>query len=265
MRSRPARTSAPRVGAFYDRIGVGYANLRQPDTRIAAAIDAALGSCERVINVGAGTGSYESRHRQLIAVEPSMAMIRQRAPGSAPAVQAAAERLPFRDRSFDAALAILTVHHWAQRERGLAELRRVARGRVVIFTWDAEHPGFWLVQQYFPEILERDRRAFPSLREIEAVIGPAAVSAVPIPGNCADGFLGAYWQRPEHYLSASVRAAISAFAKFDASAGLERLRSDLADGSWHANNGGLSEVEELDVGYRLVVAECAGARSSEPP
>src|SRR5690606_27733864 len=118
-------------------------------------------------------------------------------PRAAPVVQGAAERLPFRDRSFDAALAILTIHHWRHRERGLAEMRRVARERVVIFTWDPEHPGFWLVEQYFPEILTTDRRTFPSLAEIEAAIGPAAASAVPIPADCIDGFLGAYWRRPE--------------------------------------------------------------------
>ena len=251
------RDQAPRISALYDRIGVGYAKLRRPDPRIAAKIVATLSSCERVLNVGAGAGSYEPADRQVVAVEPSAEMIRQRPREAAVVVQASAERLPFRDRSFDAALAILTVHHWPRRLEGLAEMRRVARDRVVIFTWDSEHPGFWLVQQYFPEILAYDRRAFPTLREIEAAVGPAAASAVPIPADCVDGFLGAYWKRPEHYLDARVRAAISSFSKFDAAAGLARLRRDLDDGAWLAANGALRSLAELDVGYRLVVAECA--------
>jgi SAM-dependent methyltransferase len=248
--------AAPRVGALYDRIGVGYAKLRRPDPRLAARIAAALGTCERVLNVGAGAGSYEPADRYVVAVEPSAEMIRQRAPEAATVVQAAAERLPFRDRSFDAALAILTVHHWPQRAKGLAEMRRVARERVVILTWDADHHGFWLVQQYFPEILASDRHAFPTLREIESAIGPAVASVVPIPADCIDGFLGAYWRRPERYLDARVRAAISTFSKFDASAGLARLRRDLEDGAWLATHGALRDLTELDVGYRLIVARC---------
>ena len=184
------------TGALYDQIGVRYATRRKPDSRIQAQIDAALGPCNRILNVGAGSGSYEPVNRFVVAVEPSIEMIRQRPPGAAPVVQASASQLPFQDQSFDAALALLTVHHWPHREQGLAEMRRVARERVVIFTWDPEHSGFWLVQQYFPEILEMDRPAFPSLREIESIIGPAVSSVVPVPADCRDGFLGAYWQRP---------------------------------------------------------------------
>jgi SAM-dependent methyltransferase len=193
----------------------------------------------------------------MIAVEPSAEMIRQRPAESAPVVQASASRLPFRDQSFDAALAVLSIHHWAHRERGLAEMRRVARERVVIFTWDPEHSGFWLVQQYFPEILAIDRPAFPSLREIETIIGPAISSVVPVPADCSDGFLGAYWQRPAHYLDVHVRNAISSFSKFDSTTGLSRLRRDLDDGTWLSKNATLQDLRELDVGYRLVVAECA--------
>lgn len=243
--------------ALYDRIGVGYGTHRGPDPRIEARIDAALGPSDRVLNVGAGTGSYEPANRFLVAVEPSAEMIRQRRVRAAPVVQASASRLPFRDQSFDAALAVLTVHHWPHREHGLAEMRRVAREIVVIFTWDPEHPGFWLVQQYFPEIRNMDRLAFPSLREIETVIGPAVSIVVPVPADCSDGFLGAYWQRPACYLEQQVRAAISTFSKIDAAAGLSRLRRDLDDGVWLSKNGALQELRELDVGYRLVVAQCA--------
>ena len=243
--------------ALYDRIGLQYATSRTPDPRIAARIDAALGRCDRVLNVGAGAGSYEPANRSVIAVEPSVEMIRQRRSGAAPVVKASASQLPFHDRSFDAALAVLTVHHWPDRAQGLAEMRRVAREFVVIFTWDPEHPGFWLVQQYLPEILEMDRPAFPSQREIESIIGPAVSSVVPVPADCRDGFLGAYWQRPAHYLDARVRDAISVFSKLDCADGLSRLRRDLDDGTWLSRNGALQKLQELDVGYRLVVARCA--------
>jgi SAM-dependent methyltransferase len=251
------RNVAAMKRALYDRIGVGYAMRRRPDARIAAQIDAALGSCHRVLNVGAGAGSYEPPNRFVVAVEPSAAMIGQRAAAAAPVVQASASRLPFQDQSFDAALAVLTVHHWPQRERGLAEMRRVARERVVIFTWDPQHADFWLLEQYFPEILEMDRLAFPSMREIETAVGPATAHVVAVPADCSDGFLGAYWQRPAHYLDAQTRAAISAFSKFDPTAGLSRLRRDLDDGTWLDQHGALHELRELDIGYRLVIAQCA--------
>ena len=240
--------------ALYDKIGVGYAMRRRLDTRIAAQIDAALGDCHSVLNAGAGAGSYEPANRFVLAVEPSREMIRQRPAAAAQAIQASAHQLPFRDQSFDAALAILTVHHWPRRGQGLAELRRVARERVVIMTWDPEHPGFWLVQDYFPEILAMDLIAFPSLGEIAQAIGPVSAQAVPVPADCADGFLGAFWQRPANYLDPVARGAISVFSRFDAAPGLERLQRDLDDGTWLARHGSLLNQQQLDVGYRLVVA-----------
>jgi SAM-dependent methyltransferase len=240
---------------LYDRIGVGYAAFRRPDPRIAARIEAALGSARSVVNVGAGTGSYEPADRAVVAVEPSAEMVRQRAAAAAPAVRGAAERIPLRDRSVDAALAVLTIHHWSDWRRGLAEMRRVARERVVVLTWDAWHPGFWLVQEYFPEIVEADRETFPTLDAMAGVLGPIDVQPVPIPADCSDGFLGAYWRRPALYLDEGVRGAISAFAKLrDANAKLARLRADLADGSWEARHRDLLALPELDLGYRLVVA-----------
>ncbi len=244
--------------ALYDRIGIGYAEYRQPDERIAARIGAALGQCHSVLNVGAGSGSYEPKNRSVVALEPSAEMIRQRPSTAAHAIQGSADCLPFPDRSFDAALAILTIHHWSRRDRGLAEMRRVARDRVVIFTWDPEHPGFWLVQDYLPEILEIDRPLFPSLREIEESIGALEVKTLPIPADCSDGFLGAYWRRPTAYLDAGVRGAISTFSKLKhASAGLARLRRDIEDGTWDNRYGELLTQPELDIGYRLIVARCA--------
>jgi SAM-dependent methyltransferase len=243
--------------ALYDRIGIGYAERRRPDERIAALIDSALGQSHRVLNVGAGTGSYEPSNRFVVAVEPSAEMIKQRPRTAAQAIRASAERLPFQDHSFDSALAILTIHHWPHRKEGIAEMRRVVRERVVIFTWDPEHPGFWLVQDYFPEILEMDRPIFPSLREIEKALGPIETHVVPVPADCSDGFLGAYWRRPAEYLDVRARAAISAFSKFDPAPGLARLRRDLEDGTWSDRHGALEILPELDIGYRLVVARCA--------
>jgi SAM-dependent methyltransferase len=183
-----------------------------------------------------------------------MVMVLQRAPGTAPAVQASAVALPFADRAFDASLAILTVHHWPRRHIGLRELRRVARDRVVILTWDPSTPGFWLAD-YFPEILEIDRAIFPLLGELEAEVGAVRVTKVPIPHDCSDGFLGAYWRRPAAYLDPRIRSAMSTFSKLKRlSSGLERLRRDLTSGEWQSRYGHTMTKHELDLGYRLVVA-----------
>ena len=240
---------------LYDEIGVGYRNARRPDPRIASAILRALGEAVSVVNVGAGAGSYEPSDRFVIAVEPSITMIRQRRPDSASAVQASATRQPFRDASFAAALAILTVHHWPDRARGLDELARVAADRVAILTWDPATSGFWLVEEYFPEIVEIDRRIFPSLEEFRRALGRIEVSPLAIPHDCSDGFLGAYWRRPQAYLDADIRRAISTFSKIRTlEAGLARLRRDLEDGTWRRCHGDLLDRTELDLGYRLVVS-----------
>ena len=242
------------MAELYDTIGQGYDVHRRPDPRIAAAIVEALGSAATVVNVGAGAGSYEPRDRRVVAVEPSRAMIRQRRPESAPVVQAGATALPFRDGVFDAALAVLTVHHWPDRARGLAELRRVARG-VVLLTWDPQRSGFWLVDDYFPEIRAIDRPIFPTLEELRRWLGPIDVRPVLVPHDCQDGFLGAYWRRPHAYLDAGVRGAISTFTKLGAiEASLARLRRDLDDGAWTRRHGHLLGQTELDLGYRLIVA-----------
>jgi SAM-dependent methyltransferase len=240
---------------LYDKIGVGYRNARRPDPRIAAAILRALGPADSVVNVGAGAGSYEPSDRSVIAVEPSLTMILQRRPGSAPVIQASATRLPFRDASFSAALAILTVHHWPDRARGLDELARVAADRVVILTWDPATSGFWLVEEYFPELIEIDRGIFPSLEEFRRALGHIEVSTVLIPHDCVDGFLGAYWRRPHAYLDADLRRPISTFSKIDApEPGLARLRRDLEDGTWERRYGDLLGRSEIDLGYRLVIS-----------
>lgn len=252
--------------SLYDRIGVGYARTRQPDPRIAHRIHQALGDAANLVNVGAGAGSYEPRDRRVLAVEPSATMIRQRAVGSAPAVQASAERLPLADGAVDAALAVLTLHHWADRARGLRELRRVARRRVVVLTWDQETwESFWLVREYFPCIREIDRPRASAIAEIEEALGGAEVEPLPIPHDCLDGFHGAFWRRPEAYLDADVRAGISTWwvmPPAEREAGLERLAADLASGAWQARHRDLLTRSELDLGYRLVVAELDGSRRS---
>lgn len=244
--------------ARYDDIGRAYARRRRPDPRIARILTSALGGARSVVNVGAGAGSYEPADRAVVAVEPSAVMIAQRPAGAAPAVRASAESLPFSDAAFDAALAVLTVHHWSDRRAGLAEMRRVARDRVVILTWDPAHAGFWLVRDYFPDLVESDRSIFPPLAEIEAALGQTEVSVVPVPHDCLDGFLGAYWRRPAEYLDEGARAGISTFSRIgDIAPRLARLRADLESGRWAAKNAGLLDLEELDLGYRLVVGRRA--------
>lgn len=239
---------------FYDRFGENYSLYRQPDPRLAQAILAALNDYQQILNVGAGTGSYEPNDRVVVAVEPSRKMIRQRPDQAAPVVCAAAEHLPFADQSFDAALAILSIHHWADWQAGLREMRRVARDRVVLFTWDPSHPGFWLVQDYFPDLLECDRQLFPAIADIESVLGAIDVQIVPIPHDCVDGFLGAYWRRPTAYLDAGVRAAISSFSRIKAICPrLDRLQMDIESGAWAAKNAGILAVNQLDIGYRLII------------
>ena len=247
----------PQEGALYDTIGRGYARGRRPDPRIAARLTAALGDAPSVLNVGAGAGSYEPAGRRVVAVEPSAVMIAQRLSGAASAVQARAEALPFPDRAFDAAMAVLTLHHWADRAKGLAECARVARRRVILLTWDPAADAFWLLRDYLPEFVEADREVFPVMSAYADAFGPGArveVAPVPVPRDCVDGFLGAYWARPAAYLDTEVRAGISSFARPGAEAGLARLREDLATGAWHARHGHLLAEDAMDLGYRLVVA-----------
>ena len=244
------------MAQLYDTIGVGYRALRRPDPRIAAAIVNALGPAASVVNVGAGAGSYEPTDRRVVAVEPSREMIRQRPAGAAPVVQASATALPFRAGAFDAALAVLTVHHWPDHAQGLAELPRVARDRVVILTWEPDAARFWLIEDYFPELVAIDRAIFPTLDEMSRTLGPIEVQPLPIPHDCTDGFLGAYWRRPQAYLDPAVRGAISTFSKLDdVDPGLARLRNDLDDGTWTRRHDSLLTRSDLDLGYRLIVAQ----------
>jgi SAM-dependent methyltransferase len=239
--------------ALYDSIGTGYTRHRGEDPRIAAQIHAALGDARSVVNVGAGAGAYEPRDREVTAVEPSEVMIAQRAPGAAPAIQASAEALPFPDGSFDAAMAILSDHHWPERERGLAELRRVARKRVVVLQHGDDGMG-WLDRDY----LVTFRPDGPSLDELGRHFGMTRMERVPIPHDCRDGFLHAYWRRPHAYLDPDVRASISVFRLLspeDVADAVTRLRADLESGEWQRRNADVLELDELDLGYRLMIAE----------
>ncbi|BBB13986.1 class I SAM-dependent methyltransferase [Sphingopyxis sp. FD7] len=238
--------------ALYDSIGLNYADLRKPDPRIASAIMGALCDCRSVVNVGAGTGSYEPTDRQVVAVEPSIDMIRKRVINAVPAVQASAEKLPFDNNSFDAAMAILTVHHWRDKPSGLRELRRVARGRVVLLTFDpASRP--WLTD-YLPELAALDEAQMPSLDDYEKYLGPVRTEPLLIPHDCSDGFLYAYWRRPQAYLDPRLRSGSSSFwALPDVSRGIARLSHDLETGEWARRYANLLESDVYDAGYRLVV------------
>lgn len=264
------------LSELYDRIGASYTATRRADPRIAAAIEAALGDARTVVNVGAGTGAYEPRDREVIAVEPSAVMRAQRLPGAAPAIEAHAEALPFADGSFDAAMAILSDHHWSDRCAGLRELRRVARLRAVVFTWDpARVAESWLVGDYLPSFRSllrtpEGQREGPELeryfRELAACLGATRIEPVPIAHDCQDGFLHAFWRRPHAYLDPVVRANISVFAQLPAAevqAGVDALHRDLETGRWHKRNAELLDLEELDLGYRLLVAEKGEARPGQ--
>lgn len=240
--------------ADYDRIGINYSDLRKPDPRIAAMIRAALGQARTVLNVGAGTGSYEPSDRQVTAVEPSLEMIRQRDTNAAPAIQGTAEALPFGDDSFEASMAILTVHHWADKEKGLIEMRRVTAGPIVLLTFDPTHRGAWL-NDYFPELAALDDAQMPRIAEYEKWLGAVRVLPVPVPHDCTDGFLYAYWRRPAAYLDARIRSGISSFwAIDDVGQGLCKLAEDLESGEWERRHADLLGLKACDLGYRLVIA-----------
>jgi SAM-dependent methyltransferase len=243
---------------LYDSIGATYTVTRCTEPRIAAQIWAALGDARTVLNVGAGTGSYEPPGRDVTAAEPSALMRAQRPAGAAPCVAAAAERLPFADQSFDAAMAIATVHHWQDPIAGLREMRRVAR-RVVVFTHDTSDTGwhrrFWLTRDYLPEVADL-LVGRPSLTELVRAIG-ARMEPVLIPWDCADGFFEAYWRRPEAYLDDQVRRGISVWARVGPDAeqrAVRSLRDDLGSGRWAERNRGLVDLEAAELGLRLLIA-----------
>ncbi len=244
-------SSAP----LYDTIGATYTMTRCTEPRIAAQVWAAFGDARTVLNVGAGTGSYEPPHLDVTAVEPSAVMRAQRPAGAAPCVDATAERLPFEDQSFDAAMAFATIDHWQDPIAGLREMRRVAR-RVVVFTCDASDLDlFWLNRDYLPEYagLLAGR---PSLTELAGAIG-ARTEPVLVPWDCADGFYHAFWRRPEAYLDEHVRRGMSIWARVGPDAeqrAVHSLRDDLASGQWAERNRDLVNLDAAELGLRLLIA-----------
>jgi len=244
--------------ANYSVIGTGYSTYRRPDPHIQAAIEAAFGDAQTIINVGAGAGSYEPIDRRVTAIEPSAAMRAQRPAHLATAIDATAENLPFADDTFDAALASFTVHQWSDLNAGLRELRRVTIGPVVILTCDpAALDRFWL-SDYAPEVIATEASRYPSIAAIaDALGGDVDVSSIPIPLQCTDGFSEAYYGRPEALLDPGARLANSAWSFVDAAVGerFERsLRADLDDGTWDAQHGALRSAATFDGSLRLIVS-----------
>jgi SAM-dependent methyltransferase len=248
-------------GARYDVIGAEYSATRREDPRIASLINAALGDARTIVNVGAGAGSYEPRDRDVVAVEPSEVMLAQRDLRGPPAILAGAYPLPFEDRSMDAAMAILTIHHWDDdQERGVREMRRVASGPVVILTYDPEVSGrMWLLADYLPEVAVLDRRIFPSLEVLAQWLDTeVTVREVPIRRDTPDWSLGSFWAHPERVLDAQARNATSGFARMPPEVVdrvVEAVERDLRDGTWDARHGHLRGLDEYDAGLRLLVSE----------
>jgi SAM-dependent methyltransferase len=244
--------SSPNV---YEAIGHGYNKRRTPDPRIALKIRAAIGDVRTLVNVGAGSGAYEPTDLEITAVEPSTVMIAQRR-GLATVVQARAEELPFDDNQFDCSMAILSVHHWQDAERGLSEMKRVSR-RQVVFTFDPALQGLlWLVSDYVPEIVEFEKLRAMTVPDIASCLNTTNVQSVPIPHDCTDGFQAAYWRRPAEYLNADVQSTISTLAQLPREVidrAIRRLETELASGDWHRKYSHLLGLDEVDFGYRLII------------
>ncbi len=245
--------------ALYDTIGKTYAQFRRPDPRIAHAIESALGNARSVANIGSGTGSYEPADRRVVAVEPSRVMLKQRPYRTVPALQGVAGHLPFQDATFDASLAVLTLHHWPNAAAGLAEMTRVAPVQVVL-TWDPAIAGrFWLIEEYLPLVAQHEE-PLATLKAVCDALHVTDILTIPVPWDCTDGFFGAYWRRPQAYLDPRARAAISSLAVLDEQYidnAMRQLKRDLDDGLWDARHRHLSSLEELDLGYRLVIGRTA--------
>jgi SAM-dependent methyltransferase len=243
----------------YDRMGIDYSQVRRADPRFEASIWDALGDAQSVLNIGAGAGSYEPRDREVIAVEPSPVMIAQRPTKAAPAIQGVAEAIPLEDKSVDATMGVFTMQHWDDVDRGLAEVLRVTRDRVVFLTLDLDATAeMWLCRDYLPEIVEHDRRAFPSIERLEALLPNLRVNTLPALNDCTDGFCIALWSRPEAYLDPRIRRASSIWHLLPAAVvdpALDRLGRDLDSGEWDRRYGQLRTQPSLDIGLRLATAK----------
>lgn len=248
------------MNLVYDKIGLNYSVKRCTDAEIARQLYSELVGATRIVNIGAGTGSYEPEEVSLVAVEPSPEMISQRRANAHPVIKAFAEKLPFQDDSFSHAMTVLSMHHWMNRKAAFGEINRVATEKFIAITWDPNSEPFWLTRDYFPEIHEIDQCIFPDLEEIKEHFDEVNVTPLRIPSECKDGFLAAFWKRPEAYLSAEVRRSISSFSKIDRlSEGLQRLADDLESGAWAKINLSILEATSLDVGYQIVSARVRSA------
>ena len=242
----------------YEALDSDYAAVRRADPRIERLVRRELGNARSVVNVGAGAGSYEPPDLLVAPVEPSSSMRAQRPPNRPPALNAVAENLPFLDSSFDAGMAMVTVHQWSDLDGGLRELRRVSRGPVVILTFDGDAlDRFWLAE-YVPELIAAERRRYPAIDHIRDVLGgSSAVTAVPIPTGCTDGFTEAFYGRPERFLDPAVRRSQSAWGFVSPEVekkAVERLRRDLESGEWDRAYGLARELPEFHGSLRLIVA-----------
>jgi SAM-dependent methyltransferase len=246
------------VRVDYERHGRTYATHRRSDPRIAARVHAALGDAETVLNVGAGAGSYEPRDRWVLAVEPSATMRAQRPADAAPAIAAYAEALPLDDGAVDAAMACVTIHHWQTPQAGLAELRRVARGPVVVFTFELDCLPAWQ-HEFLREGVAKERPRFPAIDDIAGTLGGRTrIERIPTPGDCRDGFFEAFWRRPEMLLDPAVRSAQSVWALLEPQEEqriVNRLATALDSGAWDAEHGHLREQDSFDGALRLVISE----------
>ncbi|MFN8439239.1 MAG: class I SAM-dependent methyltransferase [Caldilineaceae bacterium] len=243
------------MNAIYDDIGGTYSVTRCTDPKVASQLYPELQGATRILNIGAGTGSYEPENVELVAVEPSAKMIAQRKPGSYPVEQAFAEKLPFADNSFSHAMTVLSMHHWTDRHAAFDEINRVATEKFVAITWDPHSEPFWLTRDYFPEIYEMDKPIFPDLDEISAHFDDVHIRPLLIPSDCQDGFFAAFWKRPQAYLSSTVRQSMSPFSKVqNLEEGLRKLENDLASGTWVTKNQAILSLSSLDAGYRLISA-----------
>lgn len=246
--------------AKYDKIGINYAKKRKSDPRIASQIFKKLEHAQKIVNIGAGAGSYEPDDKQLIAVEPSIEMINQRSSSAHPVIQGSAESLPFPDNSFTHALTILSMHHWTNRTVAFKEINRVATERFIAISWNPNAEPFWLTRDYFPEIFELDKKIFPDLNELETHFDNVKIEPLLIPEDCIDGFLAAYWKRPSAYLDSNVRNSISSFAKLDTiTKGLQKLESDLESNNWSKINQSILNKSSLDAGYVIISADVKNA------
>jgi SAM-dependent methyltransferase len=241
--------------AIYDDIGVNYSVTRCTDPKIAEQLYSEFQGATRIINIGAGTGSYEPENVDLVAVEPSSKMISQRKNGSHRVEQAFAEKLPFDNNSFSHAMTVNSMHHWENRALAFDEINRVATDKFVAISWDPESAPFWLTRDYFPEIYEMDKGIFPDIEELNEHFSEVIITPLKIPADCKDGLLAAFWKRPEAYLSEKVRQSTSPFSKIKNLAdGLRKLKDDIASGAWAKKNHAILNATSLDVGYRLISA-----------